>query len=277
MSRKWLEAPLNFFIDNITVIGTVGYASYVIYRQQISNAVLSTDDLLTAVLTILGLLAISEIIERYRKLGSIEKTNQKILGMLESQLTERPSALAFFQVSSSLATLIKSSSTIDMCGLTMTTTLNKEFPNILEKIEQGSNVRLLIVDPDSQALQMSALRSFDPTNLDYYRNKIVTTLQDIEFIHQRWEVNRKNNLKRSGNFEVRLLNFAPSFSVFVFNAVESSGHAIVEIYPHKKGFGTPPAFELTSARDGDWYKYFTSQFEQMWDDAKEWHPKTKSA
>ena len=78
MNRKWIETALNFFIDNIAVLGTVVYASYVIYRQQISSVVLSTDDLITAVLTILGLLAISEIIERYRKLGAIEKTNQKI-------------------------------------------------------------------------------------------------------------------------------------------------------------------------------------------------------
>jgi len=277
MNRKWIETALNFFIDNIAVLGTVVYASYVIYRQQISSVVLSTDDLITAVLTILGLLAISEIIERYRKLGAIEKTNQKMLSLLESRIIERPSALGFFQVSSSLTSLIKSSSTIGLCGLTLTTTLNKEFPNILEKVEQGAKVKILIADPDSDALRMSTLRSFDPTNFDYYKNKMAATLQDIEFLHQRWELIKKDNPASVGSFEVRLLNFAPSFSVFVFNVAESSGQALVEIYPHKKGFGTPPLFELTPARDGEWYKYFTSQFEQMWAGAKEWSPKAKSA
>ena len=276
MNRKWLESSLNFFIDNIAIIGTVIYASYVIYRQQISSTVLSTDDLIAAVLTILGLLAVSEIIERYRKLNVIEKANQKILTMLESRIIERPSALAFFQVSSSLTSLIKGSTTIGLCGLTLTTTINKEFPNLLEKVEQGAQVRILIVDPDSQALEMSTFRSFDPMNFDYYRNKMAATLQDIEFLHQRWEASKKDNPTSLGSFEVRLLNFAPSFSVFIFNATETSGQAIVEIYPHKKGFGAPPVFELTPARDGDWYRYFVSQFEQMWQGAKKWHPKAKS-
>ena len=259
----------DFVIDNVAVIVTIVYASYIIYRQEVSGAALPTNDLITAVLAVLGLLAVSQLLERYRKLGSIEKTNQHILSLLENQLAERPSALAFFEASSSLETLIRSSSTIDLCGLTMTTTLNKQASNLLERLEQGASVRLLIADPDSSALQMSTLRTFDPINKDYFRHKLTASLQDIELIEQRWTDIRKRNPKNGGAFTVRLLGFAPSFSVFAFNAAQSNGHTLVEIYAHRKAFVTPPVFELTAARDGDWYRYFTSQFEQMWEGAKE--------
>lgn len=50
----------------------------------------------------------------------------------------------------------------------------------------------------------------------------------------------------------------------------------VEVYPHRAGYGTPPTFDLTLHRDGEWYKYFVEQFEQMWEDAKLWQPKAES-
>lgn len=239
-------------------------------------------EVLSAVtLAILGLLASSLVVSRWTitevkssfdELALASRSLQEKI----SNLVERPSAIGFFQVSSSLTSLIKNSSSIGLCGLTLTTTLNKEFPNILEKIEQGAKVRILVTDPDSQAIEQTTLRSFDPTNFDYYRNRIKATMQDIEFLHQRWEASKKSNPSRAGSFEVRFLNFAPSFSVHVFNPTESSGQVVVEIYPHKNGFGAPPIFELNPARDGDWYRYFESQFEQMWESAKVWQPKAKS-
>jgi hypothetical protein len=44
----------------------------------------------------------------------------------------------------------------------------------------------------------------------------------------------------------------------------------VEIFTHKSGFKSPPAFDLTYLRDGKWYDFFVDQFEEMWKDAKPW-------
>ena len=104
MARRpgWLQSTLDFVIDNVSILLTIGFAGYVIYRHEAARGAVDTDMLLTAILGVLGLLAVSEIVERYRRLNSIEKSVNRALAFLESRLTERPSALAFFQKPPSL-------------------------------------------------------------------------------------------------------------------------------------------------------------------------------
>jgi hypothetical protein len=115
---------------------------------------------------------------------------------------------------------------------------------------------------------MSDLRSEDPAG-EYYWQKLETTLQDMEYLHH-FQVRQGTEAK--GKFEVRLLQFAPSFGIFSFDAHRSNGTVIVEVYPHVSGWGVEPCFDLNLKRDGVWYNYFTDQFEYVWKGAKPWQP-----
>jgi hypothetical protein len=268
---KWVQNTIEFLIDNVSVLATLGTASYVIFRQSNAATKLATDDLIAAVLGVLGSLALSEFIERYRRLNSIEKVSKKALLLLESRLADRPSALSFFVKLPSIENQIKVANQIDLCGVTLTSTINRQLSNIRERLKQGATVRILVADPESLALKMSDLRSEDP-NGEYYRQKLETTLQDLEYLLQ-YQVRLGTEAK--GRFEVRLLQFAPSFGIFSFDTHRPSGTAIVEMYPHVSGWGAEPCFDLAPKRDGVWYDYFIDQFEQMWKGAKPWQPKSK--
>lgn len=261
---KWLQVFVEFFIDNVTVLATLGATAYVIFRQSISATKLSTDDLITAVLGVLGLLALSEIIERYRRLNSIEKTSKQALALLESKLADRSSALAFFTKLPPLDKYIQSANNIDMCGVTLTTAVNRQLSSIRERLSVGATVRVLVVDPTSNALKISDLRSEDP-NVEYYRFKLEATFQDLVYLYQYQSRNCNTN---KGKFEVRLLPYPPSFAIYSFDARRPTGQVIVEIYPHVTGWGNEPAFDLLPTRDGKWYEYFVDQFEFMWKSAK---------
>ncbi|MDX2216021.1 MAG: hypothetical protein SFY66_22340 [Oculatellaceae cyanobacterium bins.114] len=268
---KWLQRTAEFLIDNISVLATLGTASYVIFRQSNAATKFSTDDLIAAVLAVLGLLALSEFIERYRRLNAIEKVSKQTLALLENRLAEHPSALSFFVKLPNIENHIKFANQIDMCGVTLTSTINRQLSNIRERLKQGATVRILVADPESLALKMSDLRSEDPSG-EYYRQKLETTLQDLEYLH-----NHQTRLgaDAKGKFEVRLLQFAPSFGFFSFDTHHSNGIVIIEMYPHVSGWGAEPCFDLTPKRDGGWYGYFVDQFEQMWKGAKSWQPKNK--
>lgn len=270
--QKWLYVLTNFLLDNITVLTTVIYASFLIYKKEVDKANITTDDLLTGVLAVLGLLAISEIIERYRKLANIEKLSNQAVTLLESQFASRPSAIAFFEKMPTLDPLVQASTSIDLCGFTLTSTINKQFSNIRERLKEGANVRLLISEPDSLALQMASLRSEDPDEGVYFSKRLATTMQDIEYLNKTWMEYQPSGKSKKGILEVRLLPYAPSFSVLVFNGGQPQGKVIVELYAHKT-FMETAVFTLSSQKDGDWYEYFISQFEVMWKDAKKWEPK----
>ncbi len=274
--RKWPQAIAEFLVDNLTTLLTIGSAAFIIYRQHFTQLTLSTNNLLSAVLGVLGLLAVSEIIERYRKLNSIEKGIHRSLTFLESRFTEHPSAIAFFERLPSLDPYVQGANQIDLCGITLTTTVNKQFGNLRERLQVGAHVRILVIDPDSIALQMAAERSTSPSDPEYYRVRLNATLKEIEYLFKSWEefkVLEGAVSKKAGSLTVRLMPYAPSFGILSFDVHQDNGIAFVELYPHKFGYKSPPTFDLTPQRDGIWYKYFTDQFEEMWNAARPWQPK----
>ena len=269
---KWLQNLVEFLIDNITILLTIGFAGYVIYRHEIAQLSVSVDELLTAILGVLGLLAISEIVERYRRLDSIGRLSKRTLSLLEDQFASRPSAIAFFQKPQSIDTYVQRADHIDLCGVTLTSTINKQLSNLRERLKEGADIRILIADPNSLALQMSALRSEDSEDVDYYQKRLEAALNDVEWLHRNWlEYQRAGGKK--GSFSARLLAYAPSFSILSFDSNRPNGSVFVEVFTHKSGFKSPPTFDLTFLRDGQWYGYFVSQFEEMWQDAKPWKSK----
>lgn len=274
LKPKWPQVVAEFLIDNLTILLTIGFAGYILYRQEIAQLSLSTDDLLTAILGILALLATSEIVERYRKLTSIDKTVTRSLSLLESRLAEHPSAIAFFQKQTNLDHYIQGAYRIDLCGVTLTSTLNKQFGNLRERLEAGAKIRILIIDPDSTAIKMSAARSISADDTDYYRVRLDATLRDITYLHKMLEEVGKmpGNSQKAGEINVRLVSYAPSFSMLSFDPHQDNGIVFVEIYPHKMAHRLPPTFDLMPKRDGIWYLYFLDQFEEMWNAARPWEP-----
>jgi hypothetical protein len=275
---KWLQGAIEFLIDNLTVLLTIGFAGYILYRQEVVQAAVSTDELLTAILAVLALLATSEIVERYRRLGSIERAVGRTLSLMESRFTDRPSAIGFFRKPPDLDAHVASANQIDLLGATLTTTVNKQFSHLRERLRQGAEVRVLIMDPDSLGLQMSANRSGTADDQGYYRTRLEATFRDLEYLakevaHPGTELQplQQRNLAQGGSLSVRLLSYAPSFGLISFDAGCANGIAFVEIYPHMI-FREQPSFDLTAQRDGQWYTFFVQQFDEMWSGAKPWEP-----
>ena len=144
-----------------------------------------------------------------------------------------------------------------------------------KSLDAGSKIRFLLIDSESHALEMSAARSMNIKDTEYFRRRVESALSDIAYL-TRFNNDRKQSRARSAKLDsisVRLLSYAPSFGLLSFDANKKNGIIFVEVYPHKYGYRTPPTFELTPENDEDWYRYFVDQFEEMWQAAKPWGPK----
>lgn len=274
--RKLLYDIVDVIIDNLALVLTIGFAGFVIYRHDIAKENVSTEELLTAILWVIGLLAISEIVERYRKLNAIHKSVDRSITFLESRFTDRPSAMAFFQEKQDIRPFIQRAMQIDLSGVTLTNTLNKEYGTLLERLQSGAEIRILIIDPESVAVEMSAQRSTNPDDIDYYRNRLNSALHEISYLHKLYKNEREFKSPKGGSglgsIAVRFLTYAPSYGISLFDSNQSDGIIFVEVYPHKFGYVTPPAFDLTKQRDLKWYDYFKQQYEEMWNTSKPWEP-----
>lgn len=156
---EWLQNVLDFLIDNFSILLTVGFAGFVIYRQKISPTVVSTDELITDVLAVLGLLAISEIIERHRRLHGIEESTREVASLIRYRFADSPSAITYLRKPPDLQAYIQNASEIDLCGVCLTSTVNKLFSALREQLKRGAKIRLLLMAPNSQAVEMAGFRS----------------------------------------------------------------------------------------------------------------------
>ena len=192
------------------------------------------------------------------------------------ELSERPSARDFFVKAPVLDDYVRSAMQIDMCGVTLTSAVNKQFGNLRERLAPGASLRLLIADPDSLALEMSAQRSEVPEDVGYYLKRLEATLKDVAYLERGGFGSEEQDMQRinqnRGSFSVHLLPYAPSFGIYRFDTAAGKSDILVELYTHASGYANPPIFTLTPERDGVWYDYFAKQFEDMWQRAKPWTP-----
>lgn len=202
--------------------------------------------------------------------------SERIKKFLDRLEQERPSANDFFQKLPNIDALIQNADNIDMCGVTLTSTINRQLSNMRERLRVGAKIRILIVDPNSKALDMSGDRS-DTGEASYYRHRLESTFQDIGYLLKTWRREQKQGIipPNEGSVSVRLIPFAPSFSILAFDVNRPDSKVLVEIYPHKSP-DRSPQFTLDRQRDGDWYRFFVEQFENMWKDAKPWDPEADS-
>lgn len=200
---------------------------------------------------------------------------EELLKQLE--LRDHPIATQFFRPMPDITPYINQSIQIDLCGVTLSSTTRKHLIHLHERLWEGCNIRLLIIDPDSTvAIETASSRSSLGT-VPTYQKALETTLQDAERLLQRWS-NHKNDIESTmkGSVSLRLMPYLPPFGIQAFKTSKLDGTMFIEIYPHQ----TPTKsaiFELTSQRDGDWYEYFTVQFDKLWNDAKPWSPKEKNS
>jgi hypothetical protein len=215
----------------------------------------------------------------FLSLGLIrDRLNREILSdqisELRKSLPDRPSATAFFRPASDFNSRFKSAMQIDLCGVTLTNTINTQFTVLRDRLQSGAKIRFLIIDPESQAIDMSAQRSVNPKDTAYYQRRLEGTFADLTYLYKFNEDIKKSKKKGNdiGDVSVRMLTYAPSFGITSLDSDSKLGVVRVEIYPHRFGFKTPPSFMLTLENDKEWYSYFVEQFEQMWKTSKPWDP-----
>ena len=190
---------------------------------------------------------------------------QQLISQLDFMQT--PSVSQVFQEMPTLDAYFDSAKSIDLLGTTLTSTINRHFSKLRELLNNGSQIRTILIDPNSYAIEMASIRS-DTNAKAYYQSQLLSAFRDIEYLQSSMDGYVEDS-KLDGGFSARVIPYAPSFSIIGVNSSEPDGIIIVELYAHKK-ISKSVIFVLSPNRDKEWYKYFLDQFEMMWQDAKPW-------
>lgn len=195
--------------------------------------------------------------------------SERVQNLLNRLERERPKSEKFFQKMPDIGAQIQEADGIDLCGVSLTSTISRQFTLLRDGLAEGKPVRILIIDPRTAAVEMANARS-ESQDIEYYKKRLDATLSDIGYLREKWDgfVEQGN----TGLFQVRLMSYAPSFGMHIFHRARSKGQMNIEIYPHHGGYGAPAIFTLNELEDSVWFQYYLNQFEEMWSYAVEWNP-----
>ncbi|MCA9932981.1 MAG: hypothetical protein H6662_17425 [Ardenticatenaceae bacterium] len=196
---------------------------------------------------------------------------------LITRLKHGSSANDFFQKQPDLDRGFHSAKKIDLCGVTLTTTLSKRLSTLQARLFEGADIRILIISPLNQTLWMATKRSERTKDIVYYKRHLDSSLRDLNHLWENWKLYQKTAHPNKGSLYIRFLPYAPSFGMIGFNVGDNLGNLWIELYPHHGGYDTPPYFLLTPEKDEEWYGYFRNQYNAMWNSATEWEGYTNIA
>lgn len=150
--------------------------------------------------------------------------------------------------------------TVDMCGFghnRMAVTYSNEIGRILRS---GGQVRVLMQDPEGQAVLDANRRSSTPKasaeDVRHQHRSAIATLTSI----------RAAAAAPAEYLQLRAYDIMPPFTAYFFDADDERAHAYIWFWSWRQPSAWRPGFVVARASDALWYARFRSQFEAMWTD-----------
>jgi hypothetical protein len=266
---------LEYFLDNLFDIATIIIAGYLVIRHQVQPfGPGDITELATWILAVLGLLAVSGLWDRNRRLHRIEKLAEESRDLVSRHTSGQVRARDFFLTDQELSDLpedtFSSASTIFLSGMTLRRSI-RTYMDILERrLSADATIHVIIIDANAETvLKELTLRSSGKTVSEDWLTRLKTTETDLRTIADEIEGNGKRK------FEVRHLPFIPSFGIFLIDPYEPHGSCYVELYHHRSSKANP-AFKLKASDDPFWYEFFRRQYELLWESYTEVQPQTST-
>lgn len=251
--RFWIKEVLTA----IPIVLTLCSAGYVVYRHKLQP--FTEKDLLVWILLILGLLALSEIVQRYVTLVSIDR-RMAVLAASSEKLAAGHLGDMFLKDRNEFPPLterIKNAREIWFYGTSLDAVVSYYFGLFTTKAREGVSFRFLLMNPDSPSVEARSHGLFSSTPASL-KNDIQRSIEKIAAIAR--EPGAKVECKRT--------DFVPSHGLVLVDPRTNSGTIVVELYPYNVTASERAHFELTK-KDARWYGFFLSQYESLWRDAKE--------
>ena len=255
---------LHLILDNLFDFVTISVAVYFVVKNEIKpipNEEIS--QLVSWVLAVLGLIAVSGIWDRNRRMSRIERL------VKETDNRSLQSYQLLHQYISGLVTvgdLLKTDTAVEedffhsatkivLTGITLQQR-TRQFTNILEeRLLSGASIRLVLLEPSDSNLKQMQDKGWAIVSLDQYKNIIESTVIRLKAIAQ--------NPRNKGKMEIGYSPFFPSVAFEMVAKPSGEESCWITIFAHNTSRPNP-AFRLNKSEDVDWYNFFRNQFELLW-------------
>jgi hypothetical protein len=199
------------------------------------------------ILAVLALLSIATLGNRYRLETVLQNMNQTAGRLL---LGSYPS---------NLESDVENAKELWIVGISLYATTIKYYSSLESKLKKGCSIRVLLVNPDGQSVQMAAMRKYGLINVEDERTRIRTSLQRLCELQK----GAKDRL------EIRTLDNPLTFGAFAIDPETSGGVLYVEHYGFKTRRDHVRKLVLHRNDEG-WYNSIKTEIYDLWKSAIEW-------
>jgi hypothetical protein len=214
------------------------------------------ENLLSSVtLATLALIAVSLLVSRYKLDDICVNRNENNTVELNAGKIQ------------TLDSYLQKSDEIWMVGILLKTTTTDNYFTFKEKAKNGLKIKALIVNLEDIDVDKLVKRFSRSGNVKHF-------IGDMEHVENQYKAFNKV-ASEPRNIQLKLLDFVPTFSMYIFPDKNKCGKAIIETYCYKSSKGAIPKFTVCERNQPDWYRHFTKQFELMWADSCEFKLETE--
>lgn len=153
--------------------------------------------------------------------------------------------------------LIESTHTLWLYGQSLLSLWPPHADLLLEKVNKGGELRILVFNPESARLPIVAEQvRRSPESL---KSDILKTLMECKDFSHEWT--------GIGRFEVRLTEGIPGYNMIICDPNQSNGELRVEFYGYHSNLNDRPHIELYASRNRYWFDYYLGQYNELWESA----------
>jgi hypothetical protein len=199
-------------------------------------------------LAVLGLLAISNLVNRYRIDVMLKKSSETTETLFLEEFSSEQQTSDF-----------DNASELWLVGIALTQTMRKQHSRIERLLKKGTKIKVLLVHPKGPALKIAVARSYRHTTEKQTRNEIldtITTLCDLRRVAPK-------------NLEIRTIENPLGHAIFAINPTTASGVLYIAHFTFKMPGTSRPKYVLR-AKDSKWYDFYRDELCTLWENGVEW-------
>ena len=187
--------------------------------------------------------------------------NRNTVKKLAKEITQNTDSVFYREFPSSFKRDIEDSKEVWLVGITLTDTLRNNYAVLKQKLQLGHRIKVMLVHPDSPAIEMAEYRNFRPTDVIRARREAKESLKDL--------CNLSKVAVVPNNLEIRTIQHPLSYAAFGVNLESSSGTLYISHFAFRMEAGSEPKLVLRM-KDGHWYDFYKREIYNMWGLGVEW-------
>lgn len=211
------------------------------------------------ILIIFGFLALDSLLEKVGFLSSIDNRTKKIEEVIQPNndlvlLQPREALLSFSE-------RIKNIDEIFISAISANSLLVQEYRTIQDALRKGTNLKILLIDPDNPSLQSAYFSSASSTSINTQKQWVLNTMEMLENL---------SSASHKGKLQVGLFEGIPTCSIIAYDYQKDDGWIQVEPHIYKKSPVSRPHFDLYCSGKSRWLDYYKGVIDDLWDSRKEY-------